>query len=225
MQCTSCKSDNRTVAKFCKRCGSEIATVAPSRLSQEPKLDIAFSELAGFDDVKKLVQKEITAFKNMKSAGIQYDLKNLSTIIIGNSGTGKSKLVDVLSRVFFINGITTKPNTTTVSAVGFGDFLKNLQANLDSAKGGILFIDNVHQLVPSGYEPGQTIPIDRLYAELDKRNGDPIVVFAARPEGFRDYLKANHDVNNRFAMKFYLSDMNVDQMMELAQSFISQKKF
>lgn len=224
MQCVSCKSVNRPIARYCKKCGTEIKSVGSVR-SQAPETDPGFSTIAGFDEIKKILQREITAFKNMKSAGVTYDLKNLSTVLIGNSGSGKSKMADTLAKVFFMNGIISKPTPYTVSAVGFADFVKNLTANLDSAKGGILFIDNAHQLVPSGYEPGQTIPIDKLYAELEKRDGDPIVVMAARPEGFRDYLNANQDVNNRFSLKLYLPDMNVDQMIELANWFIAEKKF
>lgn len=224
MQCVSCKADNRAVARYCKKCGTAIKA-ATAVTPKGPDVDAGFSAVAGFDEVKKSLQKEIVAFRNMKSAGVKYDLKNLSTVLIGNSGCGKSKMADTLARVFFINGITTKPSPYVVTAVGFADFVKNLNVNLDSAKGGILFVDNAHQLVPSGYEPGQTIPIDRLYAEIEKRDGDPIVVMAARPEGFRDYLNANQDVNNRFSFKFYLPDMNVDQMMELANWFIAEKKF
>lgn len=224
MQCASCNAENRVIARYCKTCGTEIKTTAI--LSPKgPDVDPGFASVTGLDEIKKSIQREIVAFRNMQSAGIRYDLKNLSMVLIGSSGCGKSKMADTLAKVFFMNGITSKPSPQVVTAVGFADFAKNLSTNLDGAKGGILFIDNAHQLVPSGYEPGQTLPIDRLYAEIEKREGDPIVVMAARPEGFRDYLNANQDVNNRFSFKFYLPDMNVDQMVELASWFIAEKKF
>ncbi len=224
MDCSSCQKPNRTIATYCKHCGTEIIPQGHGN-GQENVIEPDFNLLVGLEELKQTLQREITAFKNMKKAGFRYDTRNLYTILIGNTGTGKNQIVQILSRIYFKNGITTHPDFRTVSAVDFPDFAKNLSANIQSAKGRILFIDNVHQLVPAGYQPGQTTSMDRLYAELDKWHGDPIVILATKEVGFREYLLANQDVNNRFNLKFYLSDMAIDELHELATKIIVEKKF
>src|SRR6218665_28248 len=224
MKCNNCQQINRTIARYCKQCGQEIDRSVP--LPQDSLLpDPDFGQLAGLIDLKTTIRRELTAFRNMRSAGFVYDNRNLYTIIMGDTGTGKSRVVDVLASVYFKYGVTSKPDPVTVQAVNFGEFSRDLAANIDAARGGILFIENVHQLVPGGYHPGQSTPVDKLYSELEKRNGDPIVILSSRADGFRDYLKENQDVNNRFNLKFYLPDMSVDQMLELARWFINEKKF
>ncbi len=115
-----------------------------------------------------MIQREIIAARNMKKVGFPYNKKNLNMILLGNTGTGKNKIVDVLARIYFKNGITSKPDVKIISAVEFNEFSKNMAANLLTAKDGILFIDNAHQLVPDGYKPGEITPMDKLYAELEK---------------------------------------------------------
>jgi len=222
MECSNCHKPNRSAAKFCKHCGKEL-TVAGGGNGQA--MDPHFDLLIGLDDLKATIQREIIAFKNMRTAGFRYDTRNLQTILMGNSGTGKNKVVEALAKVYFKNGITSKPDPKIVSAIDFAEFSRNLAANIDAARGGILCIDNAHQLVPAGYQAGQSLPIDKLYAEMEKRAGDPVVMLSSKTEGFREYLEANHDVNNRFNLKFYLPDMNVDQMLQLANWYVKEKKF
>ena len=223
MECSSCHKPNRPAAKFCKWCGT--AMTSSSANVGERQEDQLLDQITGLDDLKSVVQREVTAFKNMRTAGFKYDARNLHAIIMGNSGTGKNKVVEALSKAYFKTGITTKPDPKIISAVDFAEFSRNLPANIDAAKGGILCIDNAHQLTPDGYQAGQSLPIDKLYAEMGMRAGDPIIVLCSKPDGFRDYLEANHDVNNRFNLKFYLPDMNVDQMLQLAEWFVKEKKF
>lgn len=220
MQCENCSSTNRSIARYCKRCGKEIVVQGHKQADQ---INMDFEGLIGLDDLKKTIQREVTAFRNMKQAGVQYDTRILHTMLMGSSGTGKNKVVDVLSKVFFKNGITSKSAPKEISAATFSEFSKNLAQNIDAAKGGILFIDNLHQLVPDGYTAGQSTPVDKLYIELDKRPGDPIVILAAKEDSFREYLHANMDVNNRFRQKFYLPEMTADDMYKLAIEFFGKK--
>ena len=214
MECISCKRENRAVARFCKECGQELVAVAAG----EPE----FGVLIGIPEVKRAYQRAVTAFRHMRQAGLDYDKRGLYTLLMGNTGTGKSKIVEVLAKVFYKTGITTKADPVILPATRFGEWSKDVKAGLDGAKGAILFIDNSHQLLSGGASsPG----IDRLMVELDKRDGDPIVILGSNAEGLRNYLVGNPEVNNRFGLQFYLPEMAVDQMCELAERSILASKF
>jgi len=100
-----------------------------------------------------------------------------------------------------------------------------MAANLLTAKDGILFIDNAHQLVPDGYKPGEITQMDKLYAELEKVAEHPIIILASKAAGFSKYLEENPEVNSRFNLKFYLPDMSVDILYELGVIFLQEKNF
>ncbi|EHQ28356.1 AAA family ATPase [Mucilaginibacter paludis] len=227
MECIACKTPNRPIAKYCKACGTAITTAQVLKpIGQQSAIQLDdLDGLVGLAEVKAQIKKQVSAAVNMRKAGFSYDNRNLYTILVGGSGTGKNRIVEVLASVLFKNGITTRADMKTIAAADFGEFARNLSANLDAAKGGILFIDHVHQLVPSGYQPGQSTPIDKLYAAIESRAADPIIVLASKEEGFREYLKANPEVNNRFNLKFYLPALTLDQMVTLAGKIIADQHY
>ncbi len=218
--CKQCNQPNRDIAKYCKYCGSEVISNNPAAA-----LTGDLDELVGLHELKDEINTKITVAKRMQQSGRQLDKKTLHTILIGKTGTAKSKVAELLARMYFKNGIIAKPDSKTVNAVDFGTFSKDLPANLSAAKGGIVFIDEVHKLVPAEYIPGQTTQIDKLYVEMDKTNGDPIIILASRPEGFKEYLEKNPEVKNRFNLIFNLTDLTADEMYDIAMSQFQKQNF
>jgi SpoVK/Ycf46/Vps4 family AAA+-type ATPase len=217
--CKVCAKSNRDIAKYCKYCGSEIGVIQ----IQNPEIDLSI--FVGLEELKNKISTTITVANRIKNSGRQFDKKVLHTILIGNTGTAKSKIADILAKIYFKNGIIQNSSAKTINAVDFGVFSKDLSNNLNALKGGLLFIDEVHKLVPSDYIPGQTTPIDKLYAEIDKTNGDPIIILASRIEGFNEYLEKNPEVKNRFNLIFSLPDLNGHEMFQLAQKALYDQNF
>lgn len=219
--CKNCNQSNRDIAKYCKYCGKEVINTAININAPGSDLD----ELVGLAELKDEISTKITVAKRMQKSGRQLDKKALHTILIGKTGTAKSKLAEVLAKLYFKNGIIAKPDSKTVNAVDFSTFSKDLATNLSAAKGGIVFIDEVHKLVPAEYIPGQTTQIDKLYVEMDKMHGDPIIILASRPEGFKEYLEKNPEVKNRFNLVFNLADLTADEMYAIALNLFSKHNF
>ena len=68
----------------------------------------------------------------------------MDMVITGNTGTGKSKLVEVLQKLLFDKRIITKPKAVIVDAVEYEKFSKEeeWEANIERARGGLLVIEN-----------------------------------------------------------------------------------
>ena len=130
VKCKQCDRTNRDIAKYCKFCGAEIISL--SGKVQNTDLD----ELVGLSELKKEINTKMTVAKRMLQSGRPFDKKTLHTILIGNTGTAKSKLAEILARIYFKNGLILKPDSKTVNAVDFGNFAKDLSSNLNAAKGG-----------------------------------------------------------------------------------------
>jgi len=219
VQCKQCNQTNRDIAKYCKYCGAEV--VGASVQVQSVDLD----ELVGLSELKNKIITTITVANRMKQSGRQLDKKTLHTILIGNTGTAKSRIADILAKIYFKNGIIAKPDSKSINSVDFGNFSKDLAVNLSAVKGGIVFIDEVHRLVPADYIPGNITPMDKLYAEMDKMSGDPVIILASRTEGFKEYLEKNPEVKSRFNLIFTLPDLSADEMFEIAQRQFHKQNF
>ncbi|MCL4479583.1 MAG: AAA family ATPase [Deltaproteobacteria bacterium] len=184
-------------------------------------------DLVGLDDIKQQIQKIINIAQSMtkkKKDGQSVPKVNLHTIIIGNTGTSKSKIGEILCRVFYKYGITAKEDAVMVDAVDYSKFAKDFETNYGKAKGGILFIDNVQKLLPAGYS-SEINPLDKLFTEMDKSGYDPIVMLAGLPKGLNEYLNENPSAKSKFKYIFQIPDFNPDEMFQIAEKELMKQKF
>lgn len=218
MICKACNVHNRESARYCKQCGSQLTSLPHKSKS------VGLDDLVGISEIKARIQEIVIASQQMKQRD-QLKPQRLHTVLVGNTGTGKSKIAYMLSQLYFQNGIISKSSPCVVDAVDFSQFAKDFTNNYNAAKGGILFIDNAHKLVPDGYAGGQIIQLDKLFSEIEKNPHDPIVLLAGLPGGFKDYLEANHDVKNKFRFVFFIPDLSAEDMLQIALHGFSKQDF
>ncbi len=192
MICEHCHKENRSVAKFCKWCGRALAT--------QNVLD----KMVGLDDVKAQLKTIVDTYTYLHS---RKDIANVrlavNAIIIGETGTGKTALSEIIRDYFYQNKIIEKPKLTMVDAVDYSRFVDKWDDNVKKARNGILFFDNVQKLLPDKYS-NQVNPLDKLFVEMDKWDDNPIVIMAGLPKGLDDFLESNPAVTNRFKYMFRL---------------------
>lgn len=213
--CQSCQQANRTVAKYCKSCGKKLAS--PQGLD--------WDELVGLVEVKKEIQKILSIYQTQKQHLGTPQLGQLHMVLVGNTGTGKNEIVQLLNHHYHKIGLTTRDQITYVDASGFSEFSRDIKKSYLAAKGGILFIDNTQKLVPAGYTGGQITLLDKLFSQLAENPLDPILIMAALPGGFMEYLEENHDISNRFRHTFLLPDLTAPELWQLTQQKLQKQRF
>ena len=192
MVCEHCHKENRSVAKFCKWCGKPL-------ISQN-----VLDRIVGLDDVKKQLKTVVDTYTYLHSRkDIMKVRLSVNAIIIGETGTGKTALAEVIRDYFYQHKIIDKPKLTLVDAVDYQRFVDKWDDNIKKAKDGILFFDNVQKLLPDRYS-NQVNPLDKLFVEMDKWNDNPIVIISGLPKGLDDFLANNPAAQNRFKYTFRL---------------------
>ena len=110
MVCEHCHKENRSIAKFCKWCGKPL-------ISQN-----VLDKLVGLEDVKKQLKTVVDTYTYLHS---RKDIMNVrlsvNAIIIGETGTGKTALSEIIRDYFYQHKIIEKPKLTMVG------ILKELQ--------------------------------------------------------------------------------------------------
>ena len=211
MQCEHCHKENRKEAKYCKWCGKPIV--------QHGALD----NIVGMDDVKKQLRTIVDSYtfleRRKELGGVKL---RVNAIIIGETGTGKSLLATAMRDYFFAHGIIPKSKLTVVSAVDYNRFVDKWDENIEKAKDGILFFDNVQKLLPDKYSK-EVNPLDKLFVEMDAWDNGPIVVMAGLPKGLEDFLESNPAVANRFRYVFRLPTPNYQQLADICKQTLYTK--
>ena len=211
MVCEHCHKENRSIAKFCKWCGQPLST--------QNVLD----RMVGLDEVKKQLKTVVDTYTYLHSRkDIMKVRLSVNTIIIGETGTGKTALSEIIRDYFYQHKIIEKPKLTMVDAVDYQRFVDKWDDNVKKAKDGILFFDNVQKLLPDRYS-NQVNPLDKLFVEMDKWDENPIVIMAGLPKGLDDFLVANPAAQNRFKYTFRLPTPGYQELCDMCKMELRTK--
>ena len=205
MICEHCHKENRSIAKFCKWCGKPL-------VSQN-----VLDKLVGLTEVKTQLKTIVDTYAYLRSRkDIAQVRLSVNAIIIGETGTGKTALAEILRDYFYQHKIIEKPKLTVVDAVDYSRFVDKWDDNIKKSRNGILFFDNVQKLLPDKYS-NQVNPLDKLFVEMDKWEDTPIVVIAGLPKGLDDFLESNPAVKNRFKYTFRLPTPNYQELCDISK--------
>ena len=211
MVCQNCHKENRSIAKFCKWCGQPL-------VSQD-----LLDKLVGLDEVKRQLKTIVDTYAYLRS---RKDIANVrisvNAIVIGETGTGKTALAEILRDYFYQHKIIEKPKLTMVDAVDYQRFVDKWDENIKKAKNGILFFDNVQKLLPDKYS-NQVNPLDKLFVEMDKWEDNPIVIISGLTKGLEDFLESNPAVANRFKYTFRMPTPGYQELTEICKLNLRMK--
>ena len=180
-------------------------------------------KLVGLDDVKAQLKTIVDTYTFLHSRkDIATVRLSVNAVIIGETGTGKTSLAELLRDYFYQHKIIPKPKLTIVDAVDYSRFVDHWDDNIKKARNGILFFDNVQKLLPDKYS-NQVNPLDKLFVEMDHWDDDPIVIMAGLPKGLEDFLASNPAVANRFKYTFRLPTPSPTELCKVCKMVLRTK--
>ena len=184
--------------------------------------------LIGLDGVKKTI-KEIVAF--LKNRG-RSAVPCLHMAFLGNPGTGKTTIARVLAKVFAETGVTKRNLFVETSRGGLiakyvGHSAAKTAQRVESALGGVLFIDEAYSLALCGDERdsfGEEALSTLVKLMEDKR--DEFVCILA---GYTDEMNTMIDVNPglRDRIQFYVDfpDYSDNELLQIFEALCKEKKY
>ncbi|WP_411083589.1 AAA family ATPase [Streptomyces sp. cmx-18-6] len=168
--------------------------------------------MVGLEPVKRQV-KALSAQLNMArlraEQGLPVQPPKRHFVFSGPSGTGKTTVARILGRIFYALGLLGGDHLIEAQRADLvGEFLGQtaVKANelIDSALGGVLFVDEAYSLANSGYSKGDAYGDEALQVLLKRAEDNRdhlVVILAGYPEGMDRLLGANPGLSSRFTSR------------------------
>ncbi|MEU2409675.1 AAA family ATPase [Streptomyces rubiginosohelvolus] len=168
--------------------------------------------MVGLEPVKRQV-KALSAQLNMArlraEQGLPVHPPKRHFVFSGPSGTGKTTVARILGRVFYALGLLGGDHLVEAQRSDLvGEFLGQtaVKANelIDSALGGVLFVDEAYSLANSGYSKGDAYGDEALQVLLKRAEDNRdhlVVILAGYPEGMDRLLATNPGLSSRFTTR------------------------
>ncbi|WP_328316398.1 AAA family ATPase [Streptomyces sp. NBC_00388] len=168
--------------------------------------------MVGLEPVKRQV-KALSAQLNMArlraGQGLPVQPPKRHFVFSGPSGTGKTTVARILGRVFYALGLLGGDHLIEAQRADLvGEYLGQtaVKANelIDSALGGVLFVDEAYSLSNSGYSKGDAYGDEALQVLLKRAEDNRdhlVVILAGYPEGMDRLLATNPGLSSRFTSR------------------------
>ena len=159
-------------------------------------------ELVGLTSVKEEVHKMASLMQvaqQRKAAGLKVANVSYHCVFTGNPGTGKTTVARIMAKIYNALGILEKGHLVETDAGGLlgshvGETAEKTSKLVDSALGGVLFIDEAYMLADSGY--GKEA-IATLLKRMEDDRDHLVVILAGYTNEMREMLELNPGVKSR----------------------------
>ena len=211
-------------AADCTASGSEPAAneeALPVESIEDLKAEL--NELIGLDGIKKEVNNLInmvTVHKLRKEHGLKSVDMSLHMVFSGNPGTGKTTIARMMARIYRSLGILSKGQLVEVDRSGLvagyvGQTATKTAKVIESALGGVLFIDEAYSLSSKSENDFGLEAIDTLLKAMEDHRED-LVVIVAGYDGLMDtFIHSNPGLESRFNRYLHFDDYSVDDMLAI----------
>jgi SpoVK/Ycf46/Vps4 family AAA+-type ATPase len=191
--------------------------------------------LIGLENVKKSIHESI-AYLNFtrlrKEKGFEDNPRMaLHSIFTGNPGTGKTTVVKMLGRIYNRMGLLSKGHVVEAdraSLVGeyIGQTAPKTKKMIESARGGILFIDEAYALARSDDDSKDfgREAVEMLIKEMSDGAGDLAIIVAGYPRQMKTFVESNPGLKSRFSAYYHFEDYMPEELYQIAMFAAKNKE-
>jgi stage V sporulation protein K len=192
-----------------------------------------WDRLVGLERVKGLVQ-ELYAYALVSrlraAAGVPCPPVSLHMAFSGNPGTGKTTVARLLAQALKDLGLLERGHLVEVSRADLvGEYIghtaQRTRAQLDRARGGVLFVDEAYALARGGEKDFGREAIDTLVKGMEDQRQELVLILAGYPAEMEQFLKANPGLESRLALHLHFPDYRLGELLAIAQTMFSERHY
>jgi SpoVK/Ycf46/Vps4 family AAA+-type ATPase len=195
-----------------------------------PTLESALAELTelvGLEPVKQQVQAiaaQLRVAKLRDRQGLSSQPPARHFVFTGPPGTGKTTVARILGRIFAALGLLVRPEVieahrADLVADHLGATAIKTNKLIDSALGGVLFIDEAYSLSNVGYTGGDAFGAEAVQTLLKRAEDDRdrlVIVLAGYTGDMDRFLRSNPGLGSRFNTRVTFPSYTAHDLSEIA---------
>ena len=180
-------------------------------------------ELVGLGTVKREVKNLTNLIKVRKlreENGLPNSAMSLHMVFLGNPGTGKTTVARLMAGLYAAIGALSKGQLVEVDRSGLvagyvGQTALKTQEVIQSALGGVLFIDEAYSLASGGENDFGREAIETLLKAMEDHRDDLVVIVAGYDGLMEKFIHSNPGLESRFNRYLHFDDYTLDEMLEI----------
>lgn len=201
-----------------------------------------FGDLTAYEQLNNMigiknVKDEVNEFiaiaemnKKRKDKGLSDSAMTLHSLFLGNPGTGKTTVARILGKVLYEKKIIANQKFIEVSRsdlVGqyVGQTAVKTREVLESALGGVLFVDEAYTLASGGKNDFGSEAIDEILKFMEDHRSDIVIIFAGYTDSMEKFLQMNEGLKSRIPNSFNFEDYTQDELVQIGLLDLKKKKY
>ena len=201
-------------------------------LDSVPEVLARLDKIVGLDGVKtyaKQLMAQLQMREQRKEAGLPVPADaSLHMIFSGNPGTGKTTVARIIAQalktlgILRIGHLVECDRAQLVAGYAGQTAIKTKQV-VESALGGILFVDEAYALVSDDRDTFGKEALDTLMKLTEDYRDDLVVILAGYPSDMRTLIARNPGLKSRFPSTIEFENYSADELMQIAMGMLSEE--
>lgn len=205
---------------------------AQKKVESDPYKEL--DELIGLTEVKeevKTLANFVKVQKMREEQGLKVPKMSYHLVFTGSPGTGKTTVARIVARIYKDIGVLPKGHTVETDRSGLvaeyvGQTAVKTNAIVDSALGGVLFIDEAYALVPEN--PGNDYGMEAISTLLKRMEDDRdnlVVIIAGYTNEMKRFIDANPGLQSRFNRYINFPDYTADELFKIYELHAKKNQY
>merc|ERR1711998_215723 len=152
---------------------------------------------------------------------------SLHMVFTGNPGTGKTSVARIVAELLSALGVLSRGHLVEVDRSGLvagysGQTALKTKAVVESALGGVLFVDEAYALVQESRDSFGKEALDTLIKMVEDHRDNLVVILAGYSGEMKQMIAQNPGVRSRFPTVIDFQDYTADALMSIADGMLGK---